>query len=566
MGVRLERRFSTWVALAALLAGCAGPAPRAGSSGAELVPPPQPSGPKRITIGAFVIATNVLDNRARPVPELVVAGLTTLNEKGIRQPQLAEAVPSIENGQWQVFPDGTMQTTHRLREKVLWHDGRPMTSEDLVFTATVVRDPGLTLAVRNADYDLIARVEARDPRTVVVTWREPYFQADAAFSSGGINSFPNPLPRHLLEQAYLTDKATLDQNAFWTTAYVSAGAFRIRQWEPGSFAALEAFPDYVLGRPKLDEIEVRWFADDNTLLANILAGTIDLTPQASVSMDLGATVRDQWRDGRIEPYVIGAFTIYPQFNHPSPTALRDPEFRRALLQAIDRQQMADEFTHRTGQIAHSPIPPDDPAYPFIKDSIVAYAYDPQRAAQTIAGLGFSKGADGFFRDTTGEPMSIKVQSAITSAKLNQTVADYLTRVGIKGEGVTLQSAVATQPEVRYAYGGLDVVNAPIGALGMVNQLISASAPLPERNYRAPNSGTNRGAYVDAEWDALMRRYVTTIPVPDRMRVLGELIHAQTDQLLIMGLYYTVYAVVMSHRLKNVPPGVAWNSHNWDVEG
>ena len=77
------------------------------------------------------------DNRARPVAELVIGGLTTLDDRGVRQPQLAEAVPSIDNGLWQVLPDGRMQTTHRLRERVTWHDGAPLTSDDLVFTATV---------------------------------------------------------------------------------------------------------------------------------------------------------------------------------------------------------------------------------------------------------------------------------------------------------------------------------------------------------------------------------------------------------------------------------------------
>jgi ABC-type transport system substrate-binding protein len=549
--------------LAVLLLSCSAPGRPAPSADQAPAAPAQPTAPKRITIGAFVIATNVLDNRARPVPELVVAGLTMLDDRGVRQPQLAEAVPSVDNGLWLVLPDGTMQTTHRLRDRVLWHDGQPMTSEDLVFTAAVAGDRTLSLPVRDAAYDLISRIEAPDPRTVVVTWKEPYFQADALFSVAG-GSFTNPLPKHLLEQAYIEDKATLDQQPFWTTGFVSAGAFRLRHWEQGSYATFERFADYVLGRPKLDEIEVRFFADDNTLLANILAGAIDLTPQASISMDLGATVRDQWRAGHIEPYVIGAFSIYPQMHHPSPVALRDPQFRRALLQAIDRQQMVDEFTHSASQIAHSVIPPDDPAYPHIKDSIVSYPYDPQRAIQMIGSLGFTRGGDGYFRDPSGEPLSITVQSAVTSGKLTLSVADYLTRVGIKGDGVILQSAVATQPEVRYTYTGLDLVNAPIGATGIVNYLVSAAAPLPERNYRAPISSVNRGSYVDPDYDLLMRRYVTAVPLPERMQALAQLVQVQTDQLLVWGLYYTVYAVVKSDRLQNVPPGVAWNAHNWDV--
>ena len=75
---------------------------------------------------------------------------------------------------------------------------------------------------------------------------------------------------------------------------------------------------------------------------------------------------------------------------------------------------------------------------------------------------------------------------------------------------------------------------------------------------------DRPEITDAEYDQLMRRYVTTIPVPERMQALAQIVRVQTDQLLLMGLYYTVYAIVMSNRLQQVPPGVAWNAHNWDV--
>src|SRR6266567_4616421 len=259
MGRTASTRLGAALLAVGLLLSCAAPASPPASSSDISAAPTSAAGPKRITIGAFVIATSILDNRARPVPELVVGGLTILDDRGVRQPQLAEAVPSIDNGLWQVLPNGRMQTTHRLRERVTWHDGTPLTSDDLLFTATVAKDASLSLAVRDATYDLIERIDAPDARTAVVTWREPYFLADALFSFAGMTS-TNPLPKHLLEQPYLEDKTTFDQNPFWTTAYVSAGPFRLRSWEQGSRAVFEAFPDYVFGRPKLDEIEVRFFA------------------------------------------------------------------------------------------------------------------------------------------------------------------------------------------------------------------------------------------------------------------------------------------------------------------
>src|SRR5262245_31288600 len=66
----------------------------------------------------------------REIDLLVSAGLGLLDSAGQHRPQLAESVPTIENGQWKVFPDGRMETSFRLRHDAVWHDGTPFTAED----------------------------------------------------------------------------------------------------------------------------------------------------------------------------------------------------------------------------------------------------------------------------------------------------------------------------------------------------------------------------------------------------------------------------------------------------
>ena len=72
--------------------------------------------------------------------DLVNAGLVTSRDDGVIVAQLAEAVPSVDNGLWQVFPDGHMQTRLTLRPNVAWQDGTPLTAADLVFTTEVEQD------------------------------------------------------------------------------------------------------------------------------------------------------------------------------------------------------------------------------------------------------------------------------------------------------------------------------------------------------------------------------------------------------------------------------------------
>src|SRR4030095_14283228 len=96
-------------------------------------------------------------------------------------PQLAEAVPTTENGLWRVLPDGRMETTWKLRPGATWHDGTPFTSDDLLFTSTVVRDRELVI-FRDRSFPFIEGIEAPDPQTITVRWTKPELPAAATLT------------------------------------------------------------------------------------------------------------------------------------------------------------------------------------------------------------------------------------------------------------------------------------------------------------------------------------------------------------------------------------------------
>src|SRR5438477_6437978 len=69
------------------------------------------------------------------------ATFALLDERGHESPYLAESLPQLDTDTWKVFPDGTMETTYRLRPNVTWHDGAPLTAEDFVFAWQVFATP-----------------------------------------------------------------------------------------------------------------------------------------------------------------------------------------------------------------------------------------------------------------------------------------------------------------------------------------------------------------------------------------------------------------------------------------
>src|SRR5205823_15053455 len=148
--------------------------------------------------------------------KMVGSGLTVGRDlDSVFVPQLAEAVPSAENGLWKIFPDGTMETTWRIRAGARWHDGTALTSEDLLFTAQLEQDKDLPVVIDPA-YGVVASITAPDPQTVTVTWKSPYITADQFFSQP-------PVPKHILEPPYLANKDSFVGLPYWNTAFVGAG-------------------------------------------------------------------------------------------------------------------------------------------------------------------------------------------------------------------------------------------------------------------------------------------------------------------------------------------------------
>ena len=545
------------------LVSCTAPSQRSPDGGAAPASN-APAAPKRITMAILVDPTGARDNRARPFPALMVAGLTLDDEASERRPMLAEAVPSTERGTWRVFPDGRMETTWRLREGTRWHDSQPLTSDDLLFTARLGADPDLP-ELYDPAFELVERIEAPDPRTVVVTWKQPFIEADTLFSFARMR-VTVPFPRHILDRPYQESKATFETLPYWTNELISSGPFRLREWVPSNYARLEAFPDYAPGRPKIDQIDVKFITDANTLVANVLAGAVDVTAPRALSIEQAASAKELWADGRLVPTIEGWTMMYPQHYHPSPGLIGDAQFRRALVHAVDRQQLADTLGAGHSSIAHSIIAPDQAAYRFVESGIARIDYDPRRAAQILEGLGLSRGADGLFRDRSGERLEpLKIQTTVndTSQKTAFATADFWQRVGLAGDVTVLSAAAGGRPD-RYAYVGFDLVNQGIGTDGMTNVLHSSAAPLPERGYTAPAAARNRGSYVNPEYDAIMDRYLRTIPLPERMHTLAELIRWQTDLQLVIGFFYSVNGILLSNRMVNTHPGTGWNAYEWDV--
>lgn len=556
------RTALVFVLASVVVAGCAAPQRGGESSPAEQLR----SGPKRIVaaIAGDPVSVNQAVTRATlaySVPggeflELLAhRGLAIADDKGNLVPALAEAVPTVESGLWVLLPDGRMEMTWQIRDGARWHDGTPVSADDLLFSARLRRDSQLPV-LRNRNYDLVESIEATDARTIVLKWKQPFIEADALLN-------PGPFPRHLLEATYLENKENLMFLPYWTGEFIGAGPYRIKEWSQGSHATFQAHDAYVLGRPPVDEIEVRFIPDSSTLIANVLAGTVEMTVGRGFSIEQATQVSKEWSGGRAEIAPSSWIVIFPQFMNPNPPVVADARFRRALIHALDRKQMADSIQGGHVPLADTFFGPDDVEYAEAQRTAARYDYDPRRAMELIAEIGYTRSGDGMFADATGQKITLPIWTSgglDVQVKSMFTAADYWQKVGINAEPVVVPTQRWNDPEYVANFPALRLNRQGTGR-GFMKNMHSAETPLPENRY----TGNNYSRYRNPELDALIDRFFLTVPTPERAQIVERVVRHVTEQAQLIGLYSDAQPILVGRRIQHVTaqrPG--WNVHLWDV--
>jgi peptide/nickel transport system substrate-binding protein len=304
------------------------------------------------------------------------------------------------------------------------------------------------------------------------------------------------------------------------------------------------------------------------MVANLMSGTIEKLMGVGLSAEQALALRDQAPNLNVvlAERLGGALPMWMQFMNPDPLILLNLEFRRALYRAIDRREMNDAINYGIGPIADTWLQPDRVEHRAIENQIVRYEYEPRRAAQAIEGLGYTRGSDGILVDSAGQRLHIELRTNDREpihVPAGLAVADYWRRLGVDVENVNIPLQRINDAEYRATNPAFEIAfSSPSLDPANVRRWLSANTPLPENQFQ----GQNRARYRSPELDAIINRYVTAIPMPERMVALGDFIHLQTDQLLFQTLFYVATGSVLgSKRLKNTTSSKVWSAHLWDVD-
>jgi peptide/nickel transport system substrate-binding protein len=568
-----------WIPLAmlVLMLACAGPSAGQPGSGPGREGETRTQAPKRLRIGILQEpkgwmpwgGTSTAGGAQQPL-WLTTRTLSIINGEGTLSPVLAEALPSIAAGTWKIEPDGTMEQTWKLRGTAKWHDGQPITSNDFVFAREILANPAIPTTATDAR-DLIISAAAPNPQMLVLRFKGTTPLAEQMLY--------DPYPQHLLGDVYgAGDLDRFMAQDYWTTAYVAAGPYRVADWQPGAYLELAAFDRYVDGRPKIDAITVRFLADPNTLLANVVAGEVDVALPDGLSVEMAKELQQTWAapgtghnvllsfDGRV-------FRLYFQHRpeYAKPAAARDARVRRALYHTMEKDGINEVELAGLGRPAESWVPPDDPRVPLFRDAIPPWSHDVGLAQRILEEAGWQRSSDGVMvSGATGERLDteIRVTPGQGHTKALAVMADGWRQAGAAVTETVIPASLLTNGEYRATLPFAGLYGHTIGLQWENQHYGCGRASAPSNRWTGAHAG-----YCNPAAQPLIDRLQVTIPEDERTRLQVEIMRvALRDDYVELPLYWQVTPHVFSRgvtgigNLKAGRYGNAWspwNVHLWD---
>ncbi len=497
--------------------------------------------------------------------DLVHQALVAYDDQAKPIPRLARELPSLGTGTWTIHDDGTMQTVWQLRDNVRWHDGEPLTADDIVFSWRVFNDPAVAVSSRRVAR-LIDAIDSPDRHTVVMHWRSRYAFADQ------ISGYDlTILPSHLLEASFDLRREQFVAHPYWRGQFVGLGPFRVDQWGGGAIH-LSRFAEYFLGPSALETINVRFLPDDNAAMAGVLSGAIDfLLPRRSVQGIVQA-IRQRWRDGGDGSlYSLPGYSwalLAPQFVGAQPEDLVDPRVRQALLHALDRGAIAEALTGDRSLASDTWVPPSDPRYATLARDVARYPHDTARARELFREAGWRRETADDVLVKQGRRFEVDITTTQEWERAGAAIAEYWREVGVVVHVTVLTRAAAADRQARAAYTGFELGGAAPSLALLDSRLNSSNAPTPENQWIGPN----RGHYASAQLDGLFDRLWTTLQPSDREQAEREIAQRIATELPVMGLFFYPAMAAVRRNLQEVrlpttmgPLGqssASWNAHQW----
>jgi len=478
------------------------------------------------------------DKYSHDAVALIYNGLVSHDKDTNLIPDLAES--------WDLAAN-CLDLTFKLRKNVRWHDGRPFTAADVVFTYQLMVHPKTPSPYKD-DFGEVESVEAVDAHTVRVRYKQAFAKAIMTWSQ-------TILPKHLLEKYMLEGKLREAPQNF--TAPVGTGPYKFREIRSGEKFVVVANPDYYAGPPYISRIVYRIIPSQATIFLELKAKGVDQSNLTALQYKRQTdypAFRKAYNKFR---YAANVYT-YLGLNHKDPR-FADKRVRQAFAYAINKRDLIDGVRLGLAREATGPFKPGTWVY---NPNVRTYPYDPARAKALLAEAGWTTtNAEGLLVKN-GQPFSFELlisQGSDEGRKIAEVIQAQLREVGVGVELRVLEWAAFLKEHIKKRRFAAAAMAWGIG-------LDSDQFGIWHSSQTGPDE-FNFISYKNAEVDALLERGRNTCRQSERKRAYDRMQEILAEDQPLIFLFFRDVLPAVATRVRGIVPGpigVEYNMNEWYV--
>ena len=484
-------------------------------------------------VGSLIRLNPLLDtyNSAdRDLDRLLYSGLLRFDDRGIPQGDLSNS--------WGISRDGTIYN-FSLRETAFWHDGEPVTSDDVIFTIETMRADDSTLPADLVQFWKQIEVVRLDDKTLQFRLPES-FAPFMDYMTFGV------LPAHLLGD--LTFSEIID--APFNLQPVGSGPYRFDHLlvENGQIAGivLSAFKEYYGQAPYIEQIAFRYYPDSAAVWAAYQAGEISGISQ--VSLDILPQVLSEAGLNTYSSRLPQLGMLLLNLDNPEVPFFQDANVRRALLSAVNRQRIIDSLLNGQAILADGPILPGTWAYYSGTERV---DFDPNAAIGLLRQAGYTIPAEGGSIRTSEEGTRLSFELLYPDNPRHQAVAQAI-RADLANVGVEVTLTAASYDQLVS-----ERLDTRLYQAALVDLNLSRSPdpdPYPFWHQAQITGGQNYSRWDDRQASEYLEQARITTDLTERQRLYNNFQVRFSAELPALPLYYPVYTYAVTADVQGISIG------------
>ncbi|MFN8672950.1 MAG: ABC transporter substrate-binding protein [Candidatus Sericytochromatia bacterium] len=474
-------------------------------------------------------------NSAKSIYNLVYSGLIKVDENYDYYPDLAVSIPTPEN-KGVVFNDEGMIVTYKIKELAFWHDGLPVTAEDIKFTWKCFTNPEIQQLKDAEPYKNIYKIEATDEKTVKIYFKENYPRYK--------DLFKYILPKHGFTPATILK---IDKNHPFNLSPIGSGPFKIVDWKKGKNLVLDSYDKYYNSKPTADQVNYTFGQLNKNISKDIQNDKIHIIE----------TKDDEYFNAKIKPLLVSTqkytlpMAMMEEMAFNTEGVFKNLNLRKAIAFAIDRDKVTNKFIDLESAWSDAQINSSI----YNSDLKNEYFYDLKMSNYYLDNEGWVVDDKDGFRKKDGQILTINLLAGKNKAQeeFSKYMSDVCKYLGIK---LNLKQTYQLEDEMKNkdSYDIVLYTKKPnVSGFDRVSWFGSKNV--------LPN-GKNYSRYRNFSFDDVLYSNLT-VNLLKEQRDLSKML---VRDIPVLPLFTYTKNVAISSKLRNFKPnaedGNTWNSLEW----